>query len=269
MFYVSLVVGVIVLVYICAQIATRYGQDYFIFLPQKLEKNYRFRFPFPFDEIWIKTPSGGEINGLWLKRAESKGLILYFHGNAGSLKRWGRICHKLLFFPYDVIVTDYRGYGKSTGEKNESIFYQDAMSVYEYALQHYTQENIIIYGRSIGSAPASYVASQTQTPLLILETPFFSMPALFLSYYKIVPPQLFSFKYNFRNDLYLQAVKAPILIFHGTKDRVVPYSHAVKLKELLGDKANLCTFEGATHHNCMSYEHYWLEIQKMLKQIPS
>ncbi len=244
-------------------LATRYWQDIFIFRPKTLPKNFHFRANFPLEEITLTASEGGKLNGLLLKNETPKGLILYFHGNAGSLERWEKIMEELLPLGWDILIFDYRGYGKSTGHRNESLMFQDAERMYNWAKKSYLPSNIIIYGRSIGSAMATYLASKMQPPKLILETPFLSMSALFHSYYPFIP-QIFSFKYAFRSDLYIQKVNCPILIFHGTEDRVVPYSQGIKLYDLVSNQAKLITFVGGSHHNCMRYPAFWAELKLFL-----
>lgn len=257
------IVLIVIFLLIVVQMSTRYWQDIFIFRPKTLPKNFHFSADFPMEEINLVASEGGELNGLLLKNKNPKGLMLYFHGNAGSLQRWEKIMEELLPLGWDILIFDYRGYGKSTGRRDEKLMFKDAHLMYDWAKKYYLPENIIIYGRSIGSAMASYLASEVQPPKLVLETPFLSMSALFYSYYPFIPP-IFSFKYQFRSDIYIQKVKCPILMFHGTKDRVVPYSQGIKLHQLAGNKAELVTFVGGNHHNCMTYPLFWDKIKSFL-----
>ncbi len=204
-----------------------------------------------------------ELIGLLLKNKTPQGLILYFHGNAGSLQRWEKIMEELLPLGWDILIFDYRGYGKSTGRRDENLMFKDSEMMYDWAKTHYATDKILIYGRSIGSAMATYLAAQVQPPKLILETPFVSMPDLFYTYYPFLP-RIFSFKYKFYSNRYIQTIKCPILIFHVTKDRIVPYSQGKKLYQLAGAKAELVTFEGGNHHNCMSYPPFWEKIRAFL-----
>lgn len=240
--------------------------DLFIFLPKKLEKSHQFAFNFPFEEFTLARPDNAIINGIWAKAKESKGLVLYFHGNADNLIRWGKIAENFIQMNWDVMIIDYRGYGKSEGKKTEESMFADALASYNFAASHFPKEKIVLYGRSIGSAFATYTAAQIQAPLLILETPFFSMPALFRSYYPFLP-RWFTFKFNFRSDRYITQVKAPIWIFHGTWDTVVPYSHALKFKKLLQEKVTLITLETAGHKDCPSFVAYQEGLKTALQSV--
>ncbi len=117
---------------------------------------------------------------------------------------------------------------------------------------------------SIGSAFSVYTDSIKLPPLLLLETPFVSMPALFESYYPGLSG-LFLYKFNFRNDLYIKQITCPIWIFHGTWDTVVPYGHAIKLKQQVGERLKLITMEGVNHHDCSTKPLYQQSLQAALE----
>ena len=90
-----------------------------VFQAEKLDEKYEFDFEKPFEELFLSTADDAKINVLHFKVAQAAGAILYFHGNRGSLKRWGKIAADFTKFNYDVFVLDYHGYGKSSGEPNE------------------------------------------------------------------------------------------------------------------------------------------------------
>ncbi len=97
-------------------------QEKFIFLPSKLPQDYAYSFAFPHTEFNLETPDGAKLNGLHFKNGNSKGVILYFHGNAGDLSRWGEIALFFVEKQYDVVIMDYRTYGKSTGKLSPQAF---------------------------------------------------------------------------------------------------------------------------------------------------
>src|ERR1041385_676311 len=90
-------------------------QENLIFFPQKLDKNYRFGFAQPFEELNIVTNDDTRLHGLLFKADSSKGLIFYLHGNGGALDSWGEVASTYTSLHYDVFLLDYRGYGKSDG----------------------------------------------------------------------------------------------------------------------------------------------------------
>src|SRR4030095_1403906 len=99
-------------------------QEKLIFLPQKLDKNFKFAFDQKFQEINIPAKDGKLLSGLLFTSDSSKGLIFYLHGNAGSLNNWGSVAKRYTDLKYDVFMLDYRGYGKSDGSiQNQRQFH--------------------------------------------------------------------------------------------------------------------------------------------------
>ncbi len=259
--------GVVLVLLLIGNLSTRYFQDYFIFRPEKLPEAHRYVFLHPFEEFWLDTPAGGRINGLWFKldsdRQAARGVILYFHGNMGSLRRWGHVYYHLLDKGYDLIICDYRGFGKSKGRRNEHNMLQDALSAYVFAERHYKAEDIVLFGRSLGSAFATFLAAEKHCKMLILETPFSSMRDLFHAYFPFLPP-VFRFKYVFDNKEQLKQVRAPVHIFHGTKDLVVPHRVAARLKPCLKTGDTFTTIEGGRHNDLLFYDLYNEQLRAVL-----
>lgn len=239
-------------------------QDYFIFRPQRLPQDYKYHFESPFTELFLDTPDEGSLNALWFKRINAKGVILFFHGNAGSLARWGHLHHLFQRLGYDYFVYDYRGYGKSTGNRNEYFLYKDALTVFEYVKQFYPENKIVLFGRSMGSAFASRVAIAGKVKMVILETPFYSMRRLFYDYFPFLP-RVFFFKYHFSNHHYLRQVEEPIYILQGTNDWVVPYKCTVQLKKWLKPTDQFITIPGGGHNNLLFYDIYNRKLEEFLK----
>lgn len=260
LFYIGLM---LLLFWLIGNLFTFWGQDHFIFRPQKLPPDYGYQFEQQFTEVFLNAPQGGKLNALWFKRINAKGVVLFFHGNAGSLARWGHLYHFFHRLGYDYFVYDYRGYGKSTGKKNEHLLYEDAKVAFEYVKQHYPSEQIVVYGRSMGTAFATRIAAEGNVKMLILETPFSSMRRLFYSYYPFLPP-IFFFKYHFPNHRYLRRVQCPVYIFQGTKDWVVPYKCAIRLQKWLKPDDEFITIVGGGHNNLSFYDLYNRRLQEIL-----
>lgn len=242
-------------------------QHLFIFRPRRLPRDFSYQFLEVATELFIETSHGGEMNALWFKgdqQLSPKGVILFFHGNRDNLSRWGHLYHFFTRFGYDFFVYDYRGYGKSTGQRNQKFLYQDAQEMYEYLRQFYPPERIVLYGRSLGSAFAARVGAKAPAKLLVLETPFFNMRELFYTYYPFLP-RLFFFRYSLPTQRYLKEVQCPVHIFQGTKDLIVPFSCAVKLKACLKPGDAFHTVTGAGHNNLLFYDLYNLKMLEILQ----
>lgn len=240
-------------------------QEKLIFLPTELEQDYSYSFPETHQEFFLTTVDGGKLNAIHFKKERPKGLILYFHGNAGNLTRWGTITSIFVEKGYDVIVMDYRTYGKSTGKLSEQALYDDAQLFYDYALKQYEEDAITVYGRSLGTGIATNLASRNNPKSLILETPYFNLMDVAKNRFSFLPLK-WLLKYQFLSSEYIQKVNCPIAIFHGTDDRVVPYASGVMLYEsiLVKDK-KMYTIAGGHHNNLVEFETYLNGIDAVLK----
>ena len=107
-------------------------QESMLFLPTTLPQDHTYSFKHNFEELFLTADDGAVLNGIHFKLEEPKGVILYFHGNAGDLQRWGTITSYFVEKNYDVVVMDYRTYGKSTGDRSEEAFYSDGQLFYNY-----------------------------------------------------------------------------------------------------------------------------------------
>jgi len=239
-------------------------QEKLIFLPTTLPQNYSFSFSQPFEEIFLTAEDGAILNGLHFKHKESIGTILYFHGNAGDLSRWGNIATFFVVRGFNVIVMDYRTYGKSSGTLSEEALFNDAQMFYDYTLDHYREENIILYGRSLGTGIASKLASKNQPQQLILESPFYSMQDLAKKRFPFLPVK-WLLKYQMLSHDYIQLAKCPISIFHGTDDTVVPYESGERLFNSLSIKQKrLITIPNGSHNNLVEFDAYREGIELVL-----
>ncbi|NOY48554.1 MAG: alpha/beta hydrolase, partial [Chlorobi bacterium] len=116
--------------YVMITTSLYFFQEKILFRPTVLTQDYKYNFSYPFEELFLKTEDDAVINALHFKARNSKGVILYFHGNAGDLSRWGTITEYFVSMNYDVLVMDYRTYGKSTGVLSEEALHKDAQMCY-------------------------------------------------------------------------------------------------------------------------------------------
>jgi alpha-beta hydrolase superfamily lysophospholipase len=221
----------------------------------------------PYTEVYLEGAEGGHIHALHIKTRASRGCILYFHGNTGSMVRWAPIAEELVTYGFDVLVPDYRGYGKSRGHLSEELLYADALLCYRYVLEHYQEKQVCIYGRSLGSAMAAWLAGRTAPGRVVLETPFNNMLEVATHHARIIPVKLF-LRYTFRNDLHLRHCTAPVLIAHGTKDRIVPYKLGLRLYLSTKDFAQveMLTIPGGRHGNLNGFPTFHQGLQSFLNR---
>ena len=241
-------------------------QEKLIFLPEEIDKNYTYDFPFNFEEVNLTTSDNETINALHIKAENPAGVILYFHGNQGNLIRWGEITSYFTQYSYDVFVIDYRGYGKSTGVFNEERMYEDALLSYKYLQKQFSEEDIVVYGRSLGTTFAAKVASKNAPKHLVLEAPFYSLHNAANHKYKVVPEFLLNFK--FKTYEFISKIKAPVTIFHGDQDKITPFEGGKALFELAtSSEKEFIWLEKGMHHNARSYEVYKNTMKNILTKI--
>ena len=250
--------------YLLVGIGVYIFQERLIFLPEELPRDFRFEFENPYKEHFITMEDGAELNALHFQTQNSKGLILYFHGNAGSLERWGNVVDPFVDLGFDVLIMDYRGYGKSTGKRSQGLMLSDADELYSFAQTISKEQNIVVFGRSLGSAFASHVGGKNNPAKIILETPFYSLADVAKRVVPIYPQDLL-LRFNFKNFKALSTSTSSIYIFQGTNDQVVPMESAQKLYQSLeGKVASIAIIKGGGHNDLATFDEYWGDLKKAL-----
>lgn len=244
-------------------------QESVLFKKVPLDQDYVFNYDQPFEELFIETEKGVQINALHFKAFAPKGVILYFHGRGGNIgNAWGKLSHEFTSRGYDFFIMDYRGFGKSFGKISERALCHDALKCYEYLIRTYKESQVIIYGRSLGTGIATYLASLKNPKMLILESPYFNIIDLVPHQMPYLPRFLIPLllKYHFRTDQWIVKVPAPIHIFHGTEDELVPYDSSIRLLHLLKDKvdAYLIPIEKGKHNHLRRHPKYQLKLNEIL-----
>src|SRR5688572_8711535 len=225
--FILYVIGSIVLL----TVAVYFLQEKLIFKPEKLKQDFQFKYDIPFKEYFFDIEPGVRINGLHFFREKPDGLILYFHGNSRSIKGWGKYAKDFYRYNYDVVLVDYRGFGKSTGKRSEKEMLSDMQFVYEALLKNYQEDHIIVYGRSIGSGFASKIASDNKPRYLILDAPYYSFLKVAERFLPILPVRIV-LRFHLRTDQWIPHVNCHTYIIHGTRDWLIPIRHSERLQRL-------------------------------------
>ncbi len=253
---------ILVLLYCSIGIALFYLQEKFLFHPSPLPLAHEWKFEMPFEELNIAYSKNENLNIIRFlpKNLPARGAVIYFHGNMNNVGNYAGFAKIFTDRGYELWMPDYPGFGKTTGKLSERKLYDQALQVYKLVNGKFSPDSIIIYGKSLGTGIASYLASVEPSGMLILETPYFSIPDLFAAFAPVYPVERMS---TFKIPLgqYLSECKIPIIIFHGTKDEVIPYRSASKLKPYLKKGDEFITIENGRHNNLASNNVY---IRKML-----
>lgn len=240
-------------------------QDRFIFRPEKLKQDFEFKYEAPFKELNFDIEPGVRINGLHFFRDKPKGLILYFHGNTRSIKGWAKYAKDFYRYNYDVVLVDYRGFGKSTGKRSEREMLNDMQFVYKDLQNQYGEEHLIIYGRSLGSGFAAKLASDNHPRYLILDAPYYNFRKVVERFLPFLPIR-YVLHYHLRTDQWILKVTCPVYIIHGTKDWLIPIKHSEDLQKLFPRRITLIRIHGGAHNNLPKFFEYHNFIRDILKE---
>ena len=242
------------------------AQNFLVFHPKKLVDNHLFKLDSPYEEFFFRVSGGDTINALLVKSPlqPSKGVVLYFHGNADNLERWANYHTDMTARGYDFFAMDYRGYGKSTGKPKEQHMYEDARFCYDFLQNKYPPEDIILYGRSLGTGIAAKLATEVTAKCLILETPYNSINFV-IARHIFMHSLPFPLQFHFQTVGYLSAISYPILAMHGTADKIIPYSCAAAIIPHLRDKDRFITIPGGTHKNLSDFPAFQDALDELLR----
>jgi len=183
-----------------------------------------------FETINLTTSDGVVLSGWFIPAENARGVVLFFHGNAGNISHRLdsiQIFHRL---GLSVFIIDYRGYGQSEGSPSEQGLYRDADAAWQYLVEdrQIPPEKIILFGRSLGGAVAVWLAQQHPPGVLILESTFTSVPDVAAKLYPFLPVRwLVRSQYNSLERL--PNIKCPILVIHSPDDEIIPYDHGLQL----------------------------------------
>jgi hypothetical protein len=199
-------------------------------------------------ELVLDTADGEKVVAWHVPPRDGKPLVLYFHGNGGSLRYRVERFRGLTADGTGLLALSYRGYGGSTGSPSEEGLIADAVAAYGFAAAQLPVERIVVWGESLGSGVAIALAADHKIARLILEAPFTSAVDIGARAYPFLPVRLLM-KDRFRSDLRIARVHVPLLTLHGTADRTVPIAYGERLFALANEPKRMVRFDGGGHNN--------------------
>jgi hypothetical protein len=222
----------------------------FVFYPVKPLAYSPREWGMDYEDVYFATPDGVRLNAWLIIAAQDAPMALWYHGNAGNIA--DRVENARLLFDrgLSIFLVDYRGYGKSEGAPSEKGIYIDGQASYDYLISKKvtTPEQLIIFGRSLGTAVATHVASRNKCAGVILESAITNMADMARVHYPVIPG-LGGLKHKFNSIDRIPLVKAPVLFFHGDMDDIVPYELGRKLFEAATSEKEFYTILGANHND--------------------
>ena len=223
-------------------------QSHYVYYPERVLPADPGRIGLPFENISFETKDGLMLSGWFISKEDSRGVLLFCHGNAGNIGH--RLDSIQLFHELglDIFIFDYRGYGQSEGKPTEKGTYEDTEAAWRYLVEErqVDPDKLIVFGRSLGGAVDSWLASRHTPGALILESTFTSLPDIAAALYPYLPVKLMlRFKYNTAE--YLSEVNCPTLIIHSQNDEIMPFTHGQRLFETASEPKRFLEITG-THN---------------------
>ncbi|HLS84939.1 MAG TPA: alpha/beta hydrolase [Burkholderiales bacterium] len=253
------------------------AQERLIFHPQPLSEARRLviakQYPWV-EQVYLEAPDGARlhawrVHGRKGERAQGQpgaplSVVLYFGGNAEDVA-W-MIPEAAARAPgFDWLLISYRGYGGSEGSPSEAKLSADALLWHDYATRKLGAEQVVLFGRSLGSGPAVHVASQRSVAALVLVTPFDSLVAVAKRHYPLLPVGLL-LRHRFDSLALAPHIRAPLLCIAAARDQVVPAEHARRLYEAWDGPKRWLELEGAGHNDTDGAPAFWPNVEAFLQQ---
>lgn len=256
--------NIILVIYLLGGAAVYLLQERMIFRSEPIPADTPYNVSQPHRDIMVNLNAGYAMNVVQFTTpaASSKGVVLYLHGNMKNISWYASQSEIFTAKGYEVWMPDYPGFGKSTGDISEQVLYDYALQLYTMARSIYPPEQIVIYGRSLGTGIAAWLASKKSCSHLLLETPYYSMTSLASRYIPVYPASTL-INYKIPTYKYLALVNAPVTVIHGTGDKVIPYSNASRLKEVLKPTDRFITVPDGGHNGLPQHAAY----KQMLSEI--
>lgn len=235
-------------------LALRWFEQAVTFQPVRYDPEQGWKQPTEATDVWLTTSDGLKLHGWFFgsNGAPAIATIIFFHGNGGNISNIGWVGQRLSSRGFNVLLLDYRGYGRSEGDvAGEQGLYADADAGYQYVTQTrgVSPESVVLYGQSLGTAVAADLASRRQCAALILESGFSSASDLAATVLPLLPRRLhFLSRNRFESARKLAGVKCPVLITHGDPDDTIPKEHAQHLFAAANEPKKLLIFPGAGHN---------------------
>ncbi len=223
-------------------------QPSMIFFPQKELDETPAAWGLEYEEISLLTADNVKLHGWYLPDAGSRKALLFFHGNAGNISHRGssvEIFHRL---GMNVLIFDYRGFGTSQGEPDESGLYEDARAAWRFLQEEkgFDSKDIILFGRSLGGAVASKLASEVHPAGLILESSFSSARDMADAIMPLISRVVF-LRFNLNTLNIIDRIRCPLLVLHGPQDEVIPFRQGEKIFKAAREPKTFVTLQGG--HN--------------------
>ena len=217
-----------------------------------------------FEDVVLPTPDGERIVGWYRAPQPGRAILLYFHGNGGSLLNRAGRARVLTEDGRGLLIVSYRGYSGSTGTPTETGLRTDARTAYDWLALRLPAERIVLYGESLGTGVAVGLATERRVAGVVLDAPFTSAADVAGHHYAFLPVWLLRDQYRSLDRI--RDIRAPLLILHGDQDGVVPFALGERLYEHAAAPKRFVRIPGGDHAS--NLESGGLEpVRKLLTEV--
>jgi fermentation-respiration switch protein FrsA (DUF1100 family) len=231
-----------------------------VFQPERYREGAMWKAPRGAEDVWFEGTSGERLHGWYVPaqgfEVESAPTVIYFHGNGGNINAVGWLGEALSSRGFNVLLFDYRGYGRSEGSvTTERGIYEDADAAYDYIVtkRGVRAERVVLYGQSLGTTAAADLASRRRCRALILESGLSSASDMAALILPRVPVWVHRYGQNhFESARKLESVNVPVLVAHGARDRTIPVEQGYKLYASAREPKRLVIVPDAGHNDLIS-----------------
>lgn len=265
--YLLWFIGVLAGAYLLIIIVLYFMQSSMIYYPQQNLTATPAAIGLDYEEVTFQTSDEVQIHGWFVPSETAELTVLYFHGNAGNISGRLETLDLLNNLGLNVLIIDYRGYGKSGGVPSEKGTYKDAEAAWQYLTEERatSADKIVIMGRSLGGAIGAQLASNKEAAAAIIESTFTSAEDLGADFYPWLPVR-WVLKHEYPTIDYIRRIRVPLMIVHSRDDNLIPFHHGRALYEAANKPKVFVELTGS--HNTGFLDtgvRYQTEIQNFLK----
>lgn len=203
------------------------------------------------EETVFEATDGERLHGWWVTaQAQRRGHVLLCHGNGGDIADRVAYARLLSMAGFDVLLFDYRGYGRSSGKPSVEGTYRDALAAHAELLKRAKDHSVFYLGESLGGAVALALALERPPAGLILQSAFTSVRDMARLHYPYIPRAVVPDAYP--SIALVRDLRAPLMVLHGERDDIVPASHAEALYDAAGGPKRIHVFPRIGHNDLVS-----------------
>ena len=208
-----------------------------------------------YQDVEFVSEDNIRLHGWFIPNQDADATVLFFHGNAGNISHRLESIDIFNRLGLNVFIIDYRGYGQSEGKITEKGSYRDAEAAWRYLVDTHgiDEQQIIIFGRSLGASIAAWLASKHTPAALIIESAFTSVPAMGQRIYPFLPVRwLTRFRYDTKK--YVKNISCPVLVAHSKNDEIIPYDEGREIFDAAPEPKTFLEMQGG-HNDGLSLIH--------------